>query len=85
MPRTHNIIRVKFLANGPIQAGGDLGMEHHISVNPAPWMLKHYNDLHRRTPVQWLVPDFIADRPAATIVDDLMDEGVDVLLLAYFV
>lgn len=87
MPRTNKTIRVKFLANGPIQDGNDLNREHHISVNPAPWLLKHYHDLHGRSRerVRWLAPDFIADRDSKRIVDDLIDEGVDVLLLAYFV
>src|SRR6056300_1324442 len=87
MPSTNKTIRVKFLANGPIQDGNDLNREHHISVNPAPWLLKHYHDLHGRSRerVRWLAPDFIADRDSKRIVDDLIDEGVDVLLLAYFV
>jgi hypothetical protein len=79
-------IRIKFLANGPIEATREeIGQPHPIAVNPAPWMMKHYHDLHGRAAVHWMTPDYIADRTPHDIVDELLSTDVDVLLLPCFV
>ena len=78
-------MRIKWQANGPIQGGEKIGQRYHISINPAPWLMKHHHDLHGRARVQWLVPDFIADETAEQQVHTLVRDQVDLLLLPCFV
>ena len=80
-------MRIKFLANGilddfdPTGSGTD-GI---MVINPAYWMMKHYHTLRGRHQPEWLLQNFLADKTAQQQVDELIQDGVDLLLLPCFV
>jgi len=80
-------MRIKFLANGilddfdPTGSGTD-GI---MVINPAYWMMKHYHTLHGRHQPEWLLQNFLANKTSQEQVDELIQDGVDLLLLPCFV
>jgi len=79
-------MRIKFLANGPINNLGTKP-DYVVYVNPAYFMMKYYHTLRGKKPwkEKWLLPEFIATRTAQEQVDSLVRDRVDLLLLACFV
>ena len=79
-------MRIKFLANGPLQdVGGPEKERYRLTVNPAYFMLKHYHTLHGKHQPTWLFQHFMANKTAQELVDLLISERVDLLLLSCFV
>ena len=77
-------MRIKFLANGPIN-NIVTKPNYRVYVNPAYFMMKHYHTLHGKHKPTWLLPEFIATSTAQEQVDLLVRNRVNLLLLACFV
>jgi len=77
-------MRIKFLANGPLQFLGGKP-DYRITVNPAYFMMKHYHTLHGKHKPTWLLQNFMANKTAQELVDLLISERVQLLLLSCFV
>ena len=67
-------MRIKFLANGPLQdLGGPRKRRYRLTINPSYLMLKHYHTLHGKHQPTWLFQNFMASKTAQETVDLLLD------------
>lgn len=75
-------LRIQWQGNGPVDQRGNDSL---VVINPAVFLMKHYNDLRGQHRPLWLLPRMLAHKAVEEQVSELVADRVDLLLLPCFI